>query len=203
MRTVTKRGQRTRRALLTAARRVFERDGFLEARVTDISTEANVSHGTFYTYFDSKDDVFREVVKTVSDEMMQLADPPPAVRELEAIGRFTTANRTFLDSYQAYTRIIALVEQVATFDDEMRELRRSTREHFVRRAERQICRLEADGVTDVALDPHYLAEALCSMVERFAYVWMVLGEEYEFEAALRTLNTVWCRALGLEDPPND
>ena len=85
----------------------------------------------------------------------------------------------------------------------MRELRRSTREHFVRRAERQICRLEADGVTDVALDPHYLAEALCSMVERFAYVWMVLGEEYEFEAALRTLNTVWCRALGLEDPPND
>jgi hypothetical protein len=80
----------------------------------------------------------------------------------------------------------------------MRELRRSSREHFVRRVERQIRKLRAEGGVDVVLEPRYAAEALCSMVERFAYVWMVLGEDYEYETALRTLNLLWCRALGLD-----
>ena len=36
----TERGRRMRARLLAAAREVFERDGFLEARVTDISAAA-------------------------------------------------------------------------------------------------------------------------------------------------------------------
>ena len=36
----TERGRRMRARLLVAAREVFERDGFLEARVTDISAAA-------------------------------------------------------------------------------------------------------------------------------------------------------------------
>ncbi|MGH2927257.1 MAG: TetR family transcriptional regulator, partial [Solirubrobacteraceae bacterium] len=55
---VRARGVRTRAALIDAARRVFERDGYLEARVADIAAAAGVAHGSFYTYFDSKDDVF-------------------------------------------------------------------------------------------------------------------------------------------------
>ena len=43
------RGQRTRAALIVAARSVFERDGYLDARTTDIAEQANVASGTFYT----------------------------------------------------------------------------------------------------------------------------------------------------------
>ena len=41
------RGARTRQTLVEAARRVFERDGFLDARITDITAEAGVAAGTF------------------------------------------------------------------------------------------------------------------------------------------------------------
>jgi len=200
---LTARGQRTREALLEAARTVFERDGFLDARVTDIAEGAKVAHGTFYTYFDSKEAVFREVVTRAGDDMMRGAQPPADIHDHGVIARITEANRAFLDSYRANARIISLVEQVATFDEEMRELRRSSREHFVRRVERQIRKLRADGGVDVVVEPRYAAEALCSMVERFAYVWMVLGEEYEYDTALRTLNLLWCRSLGLDDPTPD
>src|SRR5688500_10413505 len=44
----TERGRRMRARLLAAAREVFERDGFLDARVTDISAAAGVAHGSFY-----------------------------------------------------------------------------------------------------------------------------------------------------------
>jgi len=43
------RGTRTREALVRAARRVFERHGFLDARITDIAAEAGVASGSFYT----------------------------------------------------------------------------------------------------------------------------------------------------------
>ncbi|MYS96131.1 TetR family transcriptional regulator [Streptomyces sp. SID5469] len=47
----TRRGVRTRDALVAAARRIFERDGYLEARIVDIAAEAGVAAGSFYTHF--------------------------------------------------------------------------------------------------------------------------------------------------------
>src|SRR4030095_1633896 len=44
-----------------AARRVFERDGYVDANVDGIVAEAGVSRGSFYTYFPSKREVFREL----------------------------------------------------------------------------------------------------------------------------------------------
>lgn len=59
---VTARGVRTRASLVAAARTVFERAGYLDARLTDITKEANCSTGTFYTYFDNKEQIFAAVL---------------------------------------------------------------------------------------------------------------------------------------------
>ena len=48
---------------MAAARRVFERDGYFGARVADITAEAGVAHGSFYTYFASRQDVFVAVLR--------------------------------------------------------------------------------------------------------------------------------------------
>src|SRR5262245_32537914 len=58
---LTPRGHRTRSKLLVAAREIFSRTGFFEVRITDITARAGVASGTFYTYFDSKEELFREV----------------------------------------------------------------------------------------------------------------------------------------------
>ena len=63
----SQRGTRTRASLVAAARAVFERDGYLASRVTDIADEARVAHGTFYTYFDSKDEVFAAVLHELQE----------------------------------------------------------------------------------------------------------------------------------------
>src|SRR4051812_17298437 len=55
------KGERTRARIIEAAKSVFEDQGFLDARITDIAERAELSHGSFYTYFDSKEDVFLEV----------------------------------------------------------------------------------------------------------------------------------------------
>ena len=48
---------RTRQKLLDAARVVFERDGFHDARLADIVQEAQVATGTFYNYYNSKEEI--------------------------------------------------------------------------------------------------------------------------------------------------
>ncbi|WP_113699225.1 TetR/AcrR family transcriptional regulator [Nonomuraea lactucae] len=57
------RGQRTRAALVAAGRRVFERDGYLDARLIDIAAEAKCSTGSSYTYFASKEEILQAVIE--------------------------------------------------------------------------------------------------------------------------------------------
>jgi len=59
----TARGQRTRSAVLQAARLTFEQRGYVDTRVVDITRRAKVSYGSFYTYFPSKEAVCAEVVE--------------------------------------------------------------------------------------------------------------------------------------------
>src|SRR6478752_674136 len=64
------RGLRSRAALLRAARAVFERDGFLEARIVDICAEAGIATGSFYTYFKTKEGAFAAVMADVHEETL-------------------------------------------------------------------------------------------------------------------------------------
>jgi AcrR family transcriptional regulator len=58
----TDRGERTRRRILDAAQREIGRRGFVEASISSITAEAGVGQGTFYLYFQSKEEVLRELV---------------------------------------------------------------------------------------------------------------------------------------------
>jgi AcrR family transcriptional regulator len=49
--------------ILTAALEVFGEDGFTHATLDSVARKAGVSKGTLYLYFDSKDDLFREMLR--------------------------------------------------------------------------------------------------------------------------------------------
>lgn len=63
----TERGRRTLRKLLDAAAIEFGEKGFHEASVSSITRRAGVALGSFYTYFDSKDALFRALVADMSE----------------------------------------------------------------------------------------------------------------------------------------
>lgn len=44
--------------IMTAAKKVFARNGFHATTIADIAKEANLADGSVYQYFDSKDDLF-------------------------------------------------------------------------------------------------------------------------------------------------
>lgn len=65
----TERGRRTLRKLLDAAADEFGEKGFHDASVSSITRRAGVALGSFYTYFDSKDALFRALVADMSENV--------------------------------------------------------------------------------------------------------------------------------------
>ncbi len=62
----TERGRKTLRRVLEAAALEFGERGYHEAAITGITQRAGVALGTFYTYFESKEEVFRALVRDMS-----------------------------------------------------------------------------------------------------------------------------------------
>ena len=58
----TARGRRTREKLLEAAEIEFGERGYHEAAISSITQRAGVALGTFYVYFESKEEIFRALV---------------------------------------------------------------------------------------------------------------------------------------------
>lgn len=190
----TPRGQRTRAKLVQAARTVFERDGFLDARLLDITNEAGISAGSFYTYFDSKEEIFAAVLADVEEEMLH-----PRVDTVEVgddpIEKIRVANRAYLDSYRRNAKFMKLLIQVSAIDDEFEQLRRRRAEAFVQRNAKSIEDLQQRGIAKAEVDPRKAASALSSMVSRVAYTVFVMGEEWDFEELVETLTLLWANAL--------
>ncbi len=195
---VSARGARTRHALVQAARRVFERDGFLDAHITDITAEAGFAAGTFYTYFTSKEDAFAAVMEEVNEEMLhprlkEIADRDDPVAVIDA------ANRAYLVAYRRNARLMALMEQVTQIDPDFRRLRVRRARAFGERNAEAISRLQQRGLADPELDPQLAAHALSGMVSRMAYLRYVLGfGTASSETLARTLTRLWVNALGID-----
>ena len=190
----TARGARTRAALITAARTVFERDGYLDARLADVTAEAKVAAGSFYTYFTSKEEVFAAVLESVQEEMVH-----PQVRRMidsdDPLAVIEASNRAYLVAYQRNAKLMRLLDQVSAVDENVRALRRARGGAFAERNAQSIKDLQARGIADRALDPFLAATALSAMVSRMAYATFVLGDPWELEDLVTALTRLWTNAL--------
>jgi AcrR family transcriptional regulator len=67
----TARGRKTRDRLLEAAEVEFGEKGFHEAAISGITQRAGVALGTFYTYFESKQEIFAALVSYIGERTRQ------------------------------------------------------------------------------------------------------------------------------------
>ncbi|UVF77790.1 TetR/AcrR family transcriptional regulator [Gordonia mangrovi] len=191
------RGMATRDAVLDAAQRVFERIGFVDARVELIAREAGVSYGTFYRYFASKEDVFRELSTRLFTEVHHRE---PSAHDMTPAQRLIAANRSYYQAYRRHARMMAIVEQVATFNEEFRQLRHEHRASLIDKTAGAIAHWQEQGRVRASLDPVMAARAMAAMVDHTLYLWLVQGEDADEDALLDTLDLMCVGALGLEMP---
>ena len=72
----TRKGRQTDEAFREAARLVFARDGYLNAKISDIAAAAGRSVASFYNYYDTKADLLIALAEEFHAEATQLAVLP-------------------------------------------------------------------------------------------------------------------------------
>ena len=193
----TERGRLSRQQLIRAARLVFERDGFLHARVADICDAAKMSHGSFYTYFVSKEEIFQEVVDTVEIDLLRIE---PVAEETDPIERIRAANRHYLETYLENAKILQVIQQVATFDLEVRQTRVQRQDAFAHAIERRIREYQKLKLSNAQLDPWLAANALGGMVAFVADQLASRDDLMDLDFAVEQLTLLWANAIGLDMP---
>lgn len=186
------RTERTRLALLAAARSLFEQQGYASTTVADITKAAGRAHGTLYLYFDDKRDLFTALLAGMGESITSHA------RDLWAdeptIDAIWLGVREFFHVTEENRYLWRLLEEMASVDEAAAKLRADLRTGFVERIQRGI-ELVADCSAD-GLDPTLLAELLTAMVFNFARTDQ---QPTSVDVLAMHVAVVWARGIGLPE----
>jgi AcrR family transcriptional regulator len=193
----TPKGRRTDESFREAARVVFARDGYLNAKISDIAAQAGRSVASFYNYYDTKADLLIALAEEFHAEATQMAVLPyrsglsgeEALREAVAGFWQTYAKRRgeLIGIFQA-----GMVE--GRFRDRWLELRGEA----IARIAGAVRAAQAEGYCP-GIDPVMTGSALSAMLEHFCYIWLGQGGEkdvpFDDVRALEALTTIWAKAV--------
>jgi AcrR family transcriptional regulator len=162
------KGERTRARLVAAAEQVFGGGTYDEASIVEITRQAGVSQGTFYLYFPSKLEIFREVVRDLGHQLRSTI-----AQAVEGAGNRSEVERRGFEAFfgfvEAHPNLYRVIRQAEFVD------RAVYREHYERLAEpyaRGLAQAMSDGEIRKT-DPEVLAYCLMSIGELLGARWIL------------------------------
>ncbi|WP_128891915.1 TetR/AcrR family transcriptional regulator [Erythrobacter sp. HKB08] len=153
----TERGRKTLRKLLDAAATEFGEKGFHDASISGITRRAGVALGSFYTYFDSKDAIFRALVSDMS-EAVKTAARDALTEPMDALTIEREALAAFLRFASEHKEVYRIIDEAEFVDPA------SYRGHYETIAARILERLrEGAAKGELRAEPHE------------AHAWALMG----------------------------
>jgi AcrR family transcriptional regulator len=200
-----RKGRRTDEAFREAARVVFAREGYLNAKISDIAAAAGRSVASFYNYYDTKADLLIALAEEFHAEATQMAILPYR-SGLSREDALREAVAGFWRTYAKRRGELIGIFQAAMLEGEFRDRWLKIRAEAITRIAAEVRRAQADGYCP-GVDPVLTASALSAMLEHFCYIWLGQGGEqldqagepadvpFDDERALDALATIWVRAV--------
>lgn len=194
----TERGMRTRARLLAAAEEIFLVHGYHEASVVKITESAGVSQGTFYLYFESKKQLFDELVadlnRRVRHAMSEGASHGGNRLESEQLGF-----EAFFRFTAAHPALYRMVRQAELVSPEAQKL------HYSRILDGYVAALTAAcSAGEIAdIDPVVTAWALMGIGEIMGMRWVLWDDSREVpRPVIDEVGRLIARILGTPTDPH-
>jgi AcrR family transcriptional regulator len=165
-------------------------------RVSDIVREAGVAHGSYYTYFASKKEVFLAVADVVSREIDVAVGHVESDPSGEPLTSLLNANARYFAVQRRNNKLMNLIEQVSTDDADLHAHRVADRRRHLDRVAEILSRMQRRGLAHIDGDVHTTAGALIAMLQSIAHWSTVCPDDYS--AVEEAVTMIWARAIGLE-----
>jgi AcrR family transcriptional regulator len=182
------RGERTRAMLLRAGAEILPAHGFHDVRVDGIVEAAGVSHGTFYRYFDSKDDFFRALAEDASVRLVELIDRLDLDASADELRGWL---RDWFDAYEADGGVISTWQDMR-FSPELVAFSQQIAASVFSRLEKLLDQRDFGH-------PQIASAMLLALLERGPYRVFVLGFSTTAGEIEATLTIIRRGFLGLDD----
>jgi AcrR family transcriptional regulator len=197
-RPTTRKGHRTRMKILEAARAVFARDGYVDARMVDIAEEAGLSTGGLYRYFEDKTDVFAALIADLHEELYEASGHTSSSFASDPLAALMEANRGYMEHYFENRDVMRAFIEAAAVDQRFRSLWWNMRDRHIRRFAKAL--RATHGVSEIAAVPvELVTEAMACMVEQCCYVWFahedMRSQRVSIDDAVSAVSHAWYQAM--------
>jgi AcrR family transcriptional regulator len=146
--------ERTRLAIAEAAHRLFRERGFDAVTVAEVAREADVSEGTVFNYFPTKEELFYGQMESFEAALLDaVRDRPPGESVLEAFRRFV------LEQSRGLAERAELIEEATRVINESPTLQAREREVVARYTD-ALAELIAAETGARGIEPSVVASAL-------------------------------------------
>ena len=190
----TKKGLRTRGKILEAAATVFARDGYVDARMLDIASEAGLSTGGLYRYFDNKTEVFAALIGDIHEGFFEQSGHTGRKLREDPLAALTESNLGYVRYYYQHRQVMRVFIEAASIERRFGEILREMRvRHVDRFTATYTAMTQHDTIHGVPV--RVAAEAMACMVEQCCYVWFAQEEDNavrtSVDDAVRITSQAW------------
>ena len=178
---------------------MFAERGFADSRIRDIAETAGAAHGSFYTYFDSKEEIFIALLRELVDLLRQPRSIPPDTVD-DPIAQIRHANHTYLAVDREHRHLLMTWEQVATINPLCRAATPAGGTEASSNRSNEPSPNSSGRAESTTTSSRSTPPPSSGMVSNFAYRWCFEDWPFDLETATVQLTLLWCNALGIERP---
>lgn len=166
----------TETALKSAALRVFERRGYINAKITDITAEAGRSAGSFYSHFPNKESLLETLLVDWIREMGQELAGDTIQHDLMDREHLRWHVGVVWTTYKRHRPLLIALEEAAIISETFAQRLRSLRYDETSLLRSHLDEARASGVMLPGRSA-VLASAIVSLLGQFCRVWVLEGGE--------------------------
>lgn len=194
---ITKDPETRKKEFIAAARELFMEKGFDQTSVNDITNKVGMSHGSFFYYFKSKNDVMKEVIKDNLDYWEKFMNDLVSNKEMNALEKLKIVFGVTIESQNAKQNINEFLQKEGNAVM-FREHRKKSREIIIP----LLAQVAEQGVKEGTFKMEYPRET----VEFISYIVENLGESLkaaqsqdEYLRKINALKILMAKVAGIDE----
>jgi TetR/AcrR family acrAB operon transcriptional repressor len=192
--------EQTRRALLSAALKVFSRQGYAATRLEDIAEEAGVTRGAIYWHFKSKADLYIELQGRAAGKLMALVEAEFVCggKALDILRRIMVRSWQYLEEDEEFRAVQELAILKTELLPELSEGMRAKIEGInsqMDQVEAVFSQAQAEGDFAPEISPRDAALGYTAMLNGMVINWLLAPHTFSIRDRAEAMADLFFRSL--------